>query len=146
MKLASRLIGLLCRISLKIWLLHSNTRICTRIIKSLLSLLVRESRLCVFTSGSFAWHHFQLYDINLCFLFALGAIERETHKYRFPMDFDSGLAAANRAANPERIVRCLIHRNSSKLKWLCVNRLAQLLINFFQNSNLFSGVTCFPAR
>ena len=94
--------------------------------QSLQSLLVRESRLCVFTSGSFAWHHFQLYDIDSSFLFALGAIEWEMHKNRFPIDFDSTLAAANRAANPKRIVRCLIHRNSSEIKWFCVNRLAPI--------------------
>ena len=88
--------------------------------------LFTESRLCVFTSGSFAWHHFQLYDINIGFLFALGAIEREANKHRFPMDFDSALAAANRAMDPKRIVRCLIHRNSSKIKWFCVNRLAPI--------------------
>ena len=40
------------------------------------------------TPCSFAWHHFQLYDIDISFLFALGAIEWEMHKNRFPIDFD----------------------------------------------------------
>ena len=65
--------------------------------------------------GLFTWHHFQLYNINYGFLFALWAVKGEPHKDSFLINLDSCFAAANRAANPKRIIWYVIHRNSSKL-------------------------------
>ena len=54
--------------------------------------------------GLFAWHHFQLDNINYGFLFALWAVERKSNKNGIRIDFDSCFAIANRAADPKGIV------------------------------------------
>ena len=62
---------------------------------------MKGSRLCVFTSGSFAYDHFQLNDINSDFLFALGAKKRKIHQNGIRIHFGSCFAVAYGAANPQ---------------------------------------------
>ena len=69
----------------------------------------KGSRLCVFTSGSFAYDHFQLNDINSDFLFALGAKKRKIHQNGIRIHFGSRFAVAYGATNPQRIISFFIH-------------------------------------
>ena len=61
------------------------------------------------TSGSFAYGHFQLCNIDPDFGFTLGAVQREIVHYRIFAYFGSGLAAANRAVNPLGSVLFVVH-------------------------------------
>lgn len=72
-------------------------------------LAMKGSRLCVFTSGSFAYDHFQLNDINSDFLFALGAKKRKIHQNGIRIHFGSRFAVAYGGTNPQRIISFFIH-------------------------------------
>ena len=70
---------------------------------------MKGSRLCVFTSGSFAYDHFQLNDINSDLLFALGAKKRKIHQNGIRIHFGSRFAVAYGASDPQRIIKVIIH-------------------------------------
>ena len=60
-------------------------------------------------SGSFAYDHFQLYNINYDFFFALGAEKRKLHQDSICIHFGSCFAVAYGASDPQRIIKVIIH-------------------------------------
>ena len=62
-----------------------------------------------FTSGLFAYGHFQLRNIDPDFGFTLGAVQREIVHYRIFAYFGSGLASTNGAVNPLCCLLLYIH-------------------------------------
>ena len=89
--------------------------------------MIRGSRLCVLSSGSFAHYDFQLYNINFDFLFALWTVEREFYQYCLFAHLGSRLTSANRAINPQRILFCLIHARFLHIKLAQRDRLAHVI-------------------
>ena len=61
------------------------------------------------TSGSFAYGHFQLCDVDTDFGFAFGAVQWEIKYHCILAYFGSGFAAANRAVNPLGSVLFVVH-------------------------------------
>ena len=54
----------------------------------------------LFTTGSFAYDHFQFYDINANLFFTLGAKKRKVYQNGIFIHFSSCLAAADWTAYP----------------------------------------------
>ena len=61
------------------------------------------------TSGSFAYGHFQLFDIDPDFGLAFGAIQREVLNHRIFVDSGSGFAATDGAMNPVSSFLFVVH-------------------------------------
>ncbi len=81
------------------------------------------SRLCTFVTGSFAYYHFQLYDIYLCFLFAFRAIKRKFYKDGILIHLRFCLCSAKRARYPQRLVFAIVQNYTSEYSTLlCVQR------------------------
>ena len=81
------------------------------------------SRLCTFVTGSFAYYHFQLYDIYLGFLFAFRAIKRKFYKDCILIHFCFCLCSAERARYPQRLVFAIVQNYTSEYSTLlCVQR------------------------
>lgn len=53
-----------------------------------------------FTSGSFAYDHFQFYNVNAGFLPTFGTEQREFNQYSIRIYLCPGLVVADRAGNP----------------------------------------------
>ena len=75
------------------------------------------SRLCVFTSGSFAFFHFQLHYINLCLFFTSGTIEWKVEHHRISIHFGSCLGITDRAVNPSGILFIFTHKITSSIAY-----------------------------
>ena len=100
-------------------------------------------------SGSFAYSHFQFYNIDGGFFLALWAIKGNVDQYTVFIDFGSGLAAANWAWNPQGWTFCLLHDNASIkstafVVWLLDNyRIVELGLHHFmrncENNNITSN-------
>ena len=73
------------------------------------------SRLCVFTSGSFAFFHFQLHYINLCLFFTSGTIEWKVEHRCISVHFGSCLGITDRAVNPSGILLIFTHKITSSI-------------------------------
>ena len=69
--------------------------------QSLLPLCPREAGSAFFTSGSFAYDHFQLNDINSDLFFALGTKKRKIHQNGIRIYFGSRFAVAYGTSNPQ---------------------------------------------
>ena len=68
------------------------------------------------TSGSFAYSHFQLFDVDPDFGFTFWAIQREIKYHCILAYFGSGLTAANRAVNPLGSVLFVVHARFPHIK------------------------------
>lgn len=97
------------------------------------------SRLCVFTTSSFAFGYFRLLNINLSFLFALMTVHRKITHHRIATYFGSYFAAAVWITNPSGTF--LFKRNSFAAYWLSVNCLAHKWDVYFCFLNSERGYT-----
>ena len=68
-----------------------------------------------FTSGSFAFRHFQLHYINLCFIFASRAEERKVEHRCIDINLGSGLRTTNWAVNPICELFIILHYPDERL-------------------------------
>lgn len=67
-----------------------------------------------FTSGSFAFRHFQLHYIDNGFLFASGTEKRKIKHRCIAVHFGSGFGIADWAANPTGILLFFTHNITSR--------------------------------
>ena len=74
-------------------------------------------------TGSFAYYHFQLYDIYLCFLFTFRTIKRKFYKDGILIHLRFCLCSAERARYPQRLVFAIVQNYTSEYSiLLCVQR------------------------
>ena len=74
-------------------------------------------------TGSFAYYHFQLYDIYLGFLFTFRTIKRKFYKDGILIHLRFGLCSTERARYPQRFVFAIVQNYTSEYSiLLCVQR------------------------
>ena len=90
----------LCSIRLGNARIVNPKEVCLCVKKSLLPAWWSGEQALSFTSGSFAYGHFHLWNIDPDFCFAFGAVQREIKYHCILAYFGSGLAATNGTVNP----------------------------------------------
>ena len=95
--------------------LYGTTRLASGFLytMSLLPLELREAGSASFTSGSFAYDHFKLYNINSDLFFTFWAEEWKFHQNCICIYFGSCFSITNRATHPKGIISIIFHFQTS---------------------------------
>ena len=100
------------------------------------------------TSGSFAYCHFQLWNIDLDFGFTLGAVQWKFEHYSIHIHLCPGLSIADGTMNPPGFVLITIHnyRASNNDMFSAVRLVSSLTWSFFQEWPVETNIFWLPGK